>query len=97
MIIRLSITQNIFVSPLGMLRDYSIQYLHVFAEISTEFIINLTGSPPSTTTLMRMSEMVSADPFIEHVRMFVNKHPLNFHPKRGLWKGLLFETPKVGI
>ena len=84
-----------------MLRYCSIQYLQVFAEISTEFIINLTSSPPSTTTLMRMSDMVSADPFIEHVRMFVNKHLLNFHPKRGLGKdyfsSFFFETPKFGI
>ena len=87
--IQLSIRQNIFVPSLGMPRDCSIQYLQVFAEISTEFIINLASSPPSTTTLMRMSDMVSADPFIEHVRMFVNKHPLNFQPE-WTWEGLIF-------
>ena len=84
-----------------MLRDCSIQYLQVFAEISTEFIINLTNSRPSTTTLMRMSDMVSADPFIEHVRMFVNKHPLNFQPKSELGKdyfsSFFSKLPKLAL
>ena len=82
--IQLSIRQNIFVPSLGMPRDCSIQYLQVFAEISTEFIINLTSSPPSTTTLMRMSDMVSADPYWTRENV-CKQTPAQFSAKEWTW------------